>query len=372
MSRATVRKALDRRPRLFPAGARGFQDRSLSTRPRVGLGVRLAMGLSYLIVALHRWIDRGLDRLGFEPIDELSMDGLRDELISFQPDASLGPILTPTDAPRLFETLSRLAGKIRCRLPSEVRLSHLPMCGVLEVADHPWHKRPVLVIGLPCLHVWSFDELRAVLAHELAHLRFEDARFNRDVLCLAQTLRTRLESTAPSSRRRLRGRLARLCAWLVEWTASPVSRWMEFRADHCSAETCSSAALSTAIEKMAVVQPVFQELLERSGTRPDDNVYRRLSRAWKGLSGGPYDRLKDWLVDREQAQPRGPVPRVDQRLRRLRGGPVRRSKKFHPSLHLLDDPKLLETLLHNHLIGGVFLAEPTLAGVATVPSRRVN
>jgi hypothetical protein len=135
----------------------------------------------------------------------------------------------------------------------------------------------------------------------------------------------------------------------VESLARPVSREMEFRADHCSADACGSDALASALEKLAVVQPIFQEILSQADPAPQTNVYRTFSRIWKLLKGPTYDALKQKLVDDVQADEDDLHPPVVQRIDRLRaaGRPRRRPK--HPSLHLLDNPARLEQMLHNHL-----------------------
>ncbi|MBX9656459.1 M48 family metallopeptidase [bacterium] len=276
------------------------------------------------------------------------MMDLIEEVNAIEPDSTLGPILTQADAPRLFEILERLSHKIGSRFPSEIRLSHLPTCGVIEQAINSYYRRPILVIGLPCLHVWSIDELKAVLAHELAHLRHQDAVFIREILGVTQTLRRRLESSEPAANS-LRRSFARLCASWVESLARPASRWMEFRADHCSAETCGPEALSTAIEKMAIVQPIFREIIHLHGITPAGNVYQLFSRAWKGLHGSKYEQLRKRFIDESDWDESDLHPPVHQRINRLKNVRSKRSRQFYPSLHLLDNPPILERALHNQL-----------------------
>lgn len=325
-----------------------FHRLKRSTRHRFSVSYWLRVRFSYLLLAAYRALDRLLDRLGFSPIDETSMADLIEEVNAFEPDSTLGPILTQADAPRLFEILERLSHKIGSRFPSEIRLSHLPTCGVIEQAVNSYYRRPILVIGLPCLHVWSIDELKAVLAHELVHLRHQDAVFVREILGVTQTIRHRLDHSEPAGHS-LRRSWALLCASWIEWLARPASRWMEFRADHCSAETCGPEALSTAIEKMAIVQPIFREIINLNGVHPAGNVYQLFSRAWKGLHGPKYEQLRKRFVDESEWDESDLHPPVLQRINRLKRLQSRRSRHFYPSLHLLDNPPILERALHNQL-----------------------
>jgi len=304
--------------------------------------------LSYLLLAAYRTSDRLFDRLGFPPIDETSMADLIDEVNAIEPDSSLGPILTQADAPRLFEILERLSRKMGSRFPSEIRLSHLPTCGVIEHAVNSYYRRPILVLGLPCLHVWSIDELKAVLAHELAHLRHQDAVFVREILGVVQSLRRRLDSSEDEGSS-LRRSLARFSASWIESLARPASRWMEFRADHFSAETCGPEALSTAIEKMAIVQPIFREIINLNGITPAGNVYQLFARAWKGLHGPKYEQLRKRFIDDSDWDYSDLHPPVHQRITRLKRLHSKRKRQFYPSLHLLDNPPVLERALHNQL-----------------------
>lgn len=311
----------------------------------------IAVRFLYLALSVFRAMDRMFARLGCASIDGKTEEDSVEEPIS-EPDASIGPILTTFDAPRLFGLLRRLSGRLGCRLPTEVRLSYIPACGVLEVPVNEVYCRQVLVIGLPCLQIWSRQELRAVLAHELAHLCHQDAAFTRDVLQLIDRLRNRLDAGTETVGRWNPRRI--WTRWFVACTgsvAARISRAMEYRADLCSAKTYGSGALSTALEKMAVVQPVFREVLMLADEKNAANVYRVFGRAWTSLSGEKYEHLRDRLIEASRGERSGLHPPVADRLRRLQKLRPGRRREFFPSLHLLDDPNVLERLLHNRLYG---------------------
>lgn len=342
--------------------------REKATRPQWGWVCWLALQMVYLLSVMYRKADRILARMGAS-----SMDGLPEEFantLDREPDASLGPILTCADAPGLFELLDRLSRKLGCRIPGEVRLTYLPMCGVLEMPVHEVYSRQVLVIGLPCLHIWSKYELKAALAHELAHLVHRDATFTRDVLEFVVHLRARLATTR--KRRWLRPRC--LLAWAFVHVAGSmaayVSRMMEFRADDWSAQRYGSAALSAALEKLAVVQPVFREILSLADRADANNVYRVFARVWTGLNGEGYQRLRDRLLEASRAERFDHHPPVALRLERLQTLRRGRRREFFPSLHLLDDPRLLERLLHNRLYR-VHANKPSVFRPHLLPAARV-
>ena len=79
-------------------------------------------------------------------------------------------MLARADAPRLSTAVDEVARRLGARPPGQIRLTYLPCCGVVA-----WGRSRALILGLPLLHVLTLAELRAVLAHELAHLARGDA-----------------------------------------------------------------------------------------------------------------------------------------------------------------------------------------------------
>ncbi len=86
------------------------------------------------------------------------------------PDADLGPVLAFTDAPLLFSAVNEVARRLGVKSPGQIRLTYLPCCGVVA-----WGQSQALILGLPLLRVLTQAELRAIIAHELAHLAKGDA-----------------------------------------------------------------------------------------------------------------------------------------------------------------------------------------------------
>ncbi len=117
------------------------------------------------------------------------------------PDSDLGPVLARVDAPQLFTTIDAVGRRLGVKPPGQVRLTYLPCCGVVA-----WGRSRALIIGLPLFRVLTQGELRAIVAHELAHLARGDAtRAARSARFVEA-----LEQAVERNGRRVRGPLGRL------------------------------------------------------------------------------------------------------------------------------------------------------------------
>ena len=116
------------------------------------------------------------------------------------PDSDLGPGAGPGRRPALFATIDAVGRRLGVKPPGQVRLTYLPCCGVVA-----WGGSRALIIGLPLFRVLTQGELRAIVAHELAHLARGDAtraaRSARFVEALEQALERNGPRAARSARR---------------------------------------------------------------------------------------------------------------------------------------------------------------------------
>ena len=126
------------------------------------------------------------------------------------PDADLGPVLVRLDAPTLFQEVAAVARRLGVKPPDQIRLAYLPCCGVVG-----WRKTRILLLGLPLLQVLTQAELRAVLAHELAHLARGDVALSAGASRFVQSLGRAIDRNES----RLHGPLGRV------GESSPWRRW---------------------------------------------------------------------------------------------------------------------------------------------------
>jgi Zn-dependent protease with chaperone function len=275
----------------------------------------------------------------------------------YSDDTGLGPALESGDSPALFVVISEVARRVGVPPPDEIRLTHLPCCGVIE--QRRWFglrsRRRVLVVGLPLLYVLRVEELRAVVAHELAHLSRGDAAM---AFIVSQFVESLDQSIGSGSRMPL-GWL-NPCVWLARvvragfrLVSSPLSRYQEYRADRVAAALSGSDVLAAALRVSALVQPVFKEALchYHPTVVQDANLYQFFRAAWSAMGDALKHEMQDALVADQWPGWFDPHPTLRARLRRLDRFPAHPQPDDRPARRLLPNRRKLEEMLHDFIYG---------------------
>ena len=257
------------------------------------------------------------------------------------PDFDLGPVLARVDAPQLFTLIEAVARRLGLRPPGQVRLTYLPCCGVVA-----WGRSSALIIGLPLLRVLNQAELRAVLAHELAHLAHGDATRTARSARFAQGLELALEQAGRTARGPL-GAWARYCLKEASWLIEPVARSQETRADRLAATIAGGNVAASALVKVALVQPLFREVLAHyDPDHPDfPNLYAFFRLFWYRLSAESLSAMRLQILTRPH-NPHDPThPPLPDRIAQLQSYPdqVSASGDVLPATALLGDLEILRT-----------------------------
>ena len=267
------------------------------------------------------------------------------------PDADLGPVLVRLDAPTLFHEVDDVARRLGVKPPEQIRLAYLPCCGVVA-----WRRTRILLLGLPLLQVLNQAELRAVIAHELAHLARGDVSHSvggsRFVEGLAQAI--------DRSNGRLKGPLggwAKLCRRLATRFEAPIARGQEARADRTAAAIAGGGAAASALVKVAMVQPLFREVLDRHDPTRDDlpNLYAFFRSFWRRLPNEVREAMRLRILVNTESLPESPHPPLPDRLAVLQAFPEHREPPCdrYPATTLIGDLEAFEQLLHNRLFGSL-------------------
>ncbi len=310
----------------------------------LGGGTAAMVALGGFVPVVRGWLDDTV-----RDVDGVveAMGGIRVASASRDPDSDFGPILRRSDAPGLFEEVAEVARRLGVRPPEEVRLAFLPCCGVVA-----WRRSRALLLGLPLLQVLSMAELRAVLAHELAHLARGDATWSAGSLRFVEGLNRALDD--PEGRARGPLRLwARACRRAALTLIGPIARGQEARADRASAAVAGGRPAASALVKVALVQPLFRELLGH--VEPDrpggSNLYATFRGFWARLPGPLLESMRLRLLVDDEATGDSPHPPLPDRLATIQAYPERPDAPPDdlPASGLLGDPEWLEQMLHDRL-----------------------
>jgi len=347
------------RPRSEPRRERPrppIGDLALFFRSRLLRGVfgvyRLGLGLGTVgllasggfVLVLRGWLNDSVTNWS----DLIrTLGGVSVKLDSTDPDADFGPILRRSQAPPLFDLLADLAARLDIRPPEEVRLAFLPCCGVVA-----WRKSRALLLGLPLLSVLDVAELRAVLAHELAHLARGDATWSARLIRSVEALDRALGRPDRETWGPLRW-WALFCRRIALGLLGPIAQGQEARADRSSAVIAGGRNASSALVKVALVQPLFRELLEVIDTDPatSKNLYATFRLFWERLPEPLVNAMRLQLLIDTESPSQSPHPPLADRVAQLLTYPDRPAKPVErePALTLLGDLDWIEQMMHDRL-----------------------
>lgn len=268
------------------------------------------------------------------------------------PDMDWGPPLLRSDGPAVFDLVSETARLLGCRAPKRIRLAFLPCCAAVVSP-----KEETLVVGLPLFAALSVGELRAVFAHELTHLARGDARRSSMTERFALGLEQAIASPRPNVWRKSPLRLwTRVCRAAAKPLISPIALGRETRADRSAAAIAGGGYAAESLLKVAVLQPLFRELLSHHRPNSDDespNIYAQFRRLWEALPQALLDAIEAKLLDDDRAGADAHHPSLSARIKIIERFPDRRSTHFDraPALALLSDPEAIEEAQAARLFG---------------------
>ncbi len=318
-----------------------------------GAGVLLLLGGSFRV--LEGWLREEINSWG-DAVEALGGAWFRVQ--TNNPDADLGPVLARVDAPLLFETIDVVSRRLGVRPPSQVRLAYLPCCGVVA-----WGRSQALLVGLPLLRILNRAEMRAILAHELAHLARGDATRAARRARFVEGLERAVERREAEGR--LRGPLgagARYCLREASWLIEPVAWGQEARADRFAALVAGGGAAASALVKTAMVQPLFREVLAYyDPADAEANLYAFFRAFWFRLPPEIHAAMRVRILADDGPHDPAHPPLAD-RLALLQSYPdhVRAPGDAQAANTFLGDLEIFEQMLHNRLFASTAAVEPSV------------
>lgn len=259
------------------------------------------------------------------PLGALFLVILRSFAVRIEPPE--GMEVTRAEAPELFRTIDEVGAAVRGPALEGVLLDGDMNAGVQQVPRFGiFGSRNFLVLGLPLLQAVTPTELRAVVAHELAHLSRSHGRVNVWLYRIRATWGQLLESL--EERKSVATRVFRL---FFEWYvprfnahALPLMRAHEFEADRVAAGAVGAEALASALSRIAVADTFLERrywpaVFARAADEPAPP-----STAFTQIAGRIRDAAGDesaaaWLAEalEREPEPGDSHPSIAQRLHAL-------------------------------------------------------
>jgi hypothetical protein len=330
------RAALDVIRRLYPLGT------------AFGSVVMLACG--GFIPVLRRWLADEI-RLGDFRAVVGTLGGVWPSQGASHPDTDLGPVVSLLEAPGLHAEVAELSRRLGTRPPPEIRLTYLPCCGIVAYG----HRARALLIGLPLLPVLTKPELRAVLAHELSHWARDDAgRTARATRFVDELARGLAGDRDQNPGRRSISPLhlwARACLALSRRWLAPIATGQEARADRASAALAGGDAAASALVKVALVQPLFREVLSRYDPEEVEipNLFAFFRAFWHRLPESMITSLRHGILSDRRAPLDTAHPALLDRMASVQNHSARTRIPPEPATAVVADLEALEQKLHDWL-----------------------
>lgn len=250
------------------------------------LSAALSVAFASFLIALLYWIFSLIGRIPVGMIVLLAVGGLYGVWISLYAGwRSItrvevfchGRALQPSQAPRLWKMLSDLATQMRTAVPDRVVLElsneFYVTEGIVVTFDEKLKGR-TLCVSAPLLHALSVDEVRAIVAHELAHFTGNDTAFTRWFYPVytgtTAAIRKISQATSGESQSRSVMSLPLLAPLFVFSTylsifsrlERSISRQREMRADQISAKHVGAVAISSALQRVYAYAALWPQVHE--------------------------------------------------------------------------------------------------------------
>jgi Zn-dependent protease with chaperone function len=198
--------------------------------------------------------------------------------------------LRPSDAPRLFELVSRIRTATKGPKVHKILLTDELNAAILQrprLGMFGWYEN-YLIIGLPLLHGLSPDEVRAVIAHEFGHLSGKHSAFSGWIYRVRQTW-FQVLSNAEKHRRHAGDFLQRIFNWYVPYFSAysfVLARATEFEADRCSVvlsgrQNAARALINVELKQRALHEEHWPEFYRGADTQaePPEAVFSSMLEA---------------------------------------------------------------------------------------------
>lgn len=242
----------------------------------------------------------------------------------------MGVRVTRAGSPMLFSALDDIQRKLDVPAPDHVLLTMELNAAVMELPRYGIFglSKRYLIIGLPLLESHSLAQVRAILAHELAHLSRRHARGMLWVSRVSATWAT-LMGVLQGGRHWARWMMLPFFRWYaprLELHARAVSQMDEFEADALAASSTDSRTAASALLRLHLAQRhlgevtlpgIYRESVDRR--EPPHDFAERIAAAMHAAPAG--EQLEEWARQTlaDETLGRDTHPSIYRRIERLTG-----------------------------------------------------
>ncbi|MFD3000401.1 RDD family protein [Pontibacter toksunensis] len=189
--------------------------------------------------------------------------------------------------------LVNLCNLLNTRLPNSIVLHAEPTLyvvqGKIKLMNGKLAKGRILVIGVPLLHYLTVDQLRAILAHELAHFTGFDTLYSSFVTPAYFSLSTGKKIYAQMIAKNINELVSLVMmpqfyfiCWYLELFKkihAKISRLREIRADYIASSICGRNVFTTGLTNVIGSLPVFNKIIHSYiglSLNKTNNIYQNL------------------------------------------------------------------------------------------------
>jgi Zn-dependent protease with chaperone function len=270
----------------------------------------------------------------------------------------VGRRAAPSAHEQLADEVKRVAEAVGAEPPHDIVLCLAPWVAVTDVKMTTLDgavSGPTLCLSLPLCRILSIDELRALLAHELAHFSYEEAGYARRVAPFRTGVSRALERLSWQARGMRRLAIAPAATLLgfflvaVDEGETP-GAGREARADQAAVSVAGADALASALVKVHAFAPAWEAVVDAMAFAVHSRTqYVNASALFHEIvssNAGP-ERLRG-LGPQEQGHPTDRHPPLTQRLAAIGVDPARLAAAAlviapaSPAIGLVEDAEAIE------------------------------
>lgn len=247
-----------------------------------------------------------------------------------KPTGQLGKAIPPSDSEALWRFVDGLAETLGAQRPTNIVVGLDPtFYATAAPVAVPTQKRPLkgetLYLSLPLMRLFTEQELRAVVGHELGHFRGDDTAFSLKFAPVYRRLISAYQALAGENGRG--GSIATLPARMVlglmidvfARNERRISRAREFAADQAGVSVSSPAGIALSLAKTAVYAPLWGKVRRENAARLSaGKISRNLSKVYEDsarfdVSHRVIEEVLDFVLEARIEHPTDTHPPIAQR-----------------------------------------------------------